>query len=439
MNRTNEMKSDVNKAPIDALRTLAAATSALALAPVVAAGLLVRPAWREGFAERLGGVPHVDPHPIWLHAASVGEGLAAARLLDALQRAGEPLFVSLSTRTGRDVVRAALPGIPCALAPLDHPWTVATAMARIRPRALVLVEGELWPGLMAGAARAGAPIALVSGRISERSFERYRRVVRWIAPRMRGLQRIGARSERDAERFIALGAAAERVSITGCLKLDPPASAGALAGDLEHALGDTPLFVAGSTHPGEETAALQALTDCEAAGVELALVLAPRHPNRVAAVEREVRRHGRVVRRRSALEGATLAKGEVLLLDSLGELAAVYGRARVAFVGGSLAPIGGHNLLEPLQAGCLSCFGPHHANALEAARLLSESGAGRPVSSADRLGERVLELWLAPDRERRIERGRARLAQHRGSVARSLGLVRSVAGEGAGSRRDSGR
>jgi 3-deoxy-D-manno-octulosonic-acid transferase len=184
------------------------------------------------------------------------------------------------------------------------------------------------------------------------------------------------------------------------------------------------VFVAGSTHEGEERAALQALESCRAAGLPVSLVLAPRHLERVAAVSSLIARSGLRVRRRSRCGRAPLADDEVLLLDTLGELASVYAAADVAFVGGTLVDVGGHNLLEPVFSGCPVLFGPHTQNVREAARLLEELGAGVRVANAEALGE-TLRSWLADAEATRArgDRGRRELAQHRGSAERSVELI----------------
>lgn len=401
--------------------------TALAGAPIGLAALALRPAWRRGLGERLGAAPRMEPGALWIHGASVGEILAALPLLDLAQAAGLGVLASTTTITGRDVLRRARPRVAASLAPLDHPWCVANALARVRPRALVLVETELWPCWIAAAAARDIPVIVVSARLSERSLSRYRRLRPLLAPTFARLAAVGARSESDAGRFAALGIPPERIVVTGDLKLEPPQSLPPLAEDLAAALGKLPLFVAGSTHEGEETAALDALAAAERAGLAAGLVLAPRHPARAAEVAAEVAKRGRRVWRRSALGAGPLAPGEVLLLDGLGDLTAVYTRASVAFVGGSLIDAGGHNLLEPVHAGAPVLFGPSVSSAREAAELLLACGAGRQVRDAEDLATAVVEALRAPGAsQERGEAGRRALAQHRGSASRALDLVRSV-------------
>jgi 3-deoxy-D-manno-octulosonic-acid transferase len=344
--------------------------------------------------------------------------------MDRLCESGEDVVASSMTLTGRDLLGRIRPQVPCALAPLDHPWTVESALRRVRPSALVLVETELWPSWIAAADRRRIPVSVVSGRISDSSFPRYRRIVRWLRPILERIAAIGARSDADAERFRALGASPEKVQVTGDLKLEPMREPASLAEDLASLVGQVPLLVAGSTHEGEETALLEALAAVERAGLRASLVLAPRHPERFDAAEALVRRAGRAVRRRSRLELRPLAEGEVLLLDSMGELAGLYAHAAVAFVGGSLVPVGGHNLLEPVLEGRPVLFGPHTENAREAADLALRTGAGCRVADDADLARVAIEALRDPASWReRAEAGRQALERHRGTAERSAKLI----------------
>jgi 3-deoxy-D-manno-octulosonic-acid transferase len=362
--------------------------------------------------------------------------------VEALRAGGRDVFLSTTTVTGRSVLQRVLPDVPVGLAPLDHPWCVDAALSKLKPSALVLVETEIWPVRIAAAARLGLPIVIVSGRISDRSFPRYMRLRRCFSSTMAQIDAVGARSEVDAQRFISLGVPEDRVCVTGDLKLEAPERAASLAPELKAFLADvqtseesdttTPsglrLFVAGSTHAGEEELALRVLEECIAKGWPVALALAPRHPERFEAVATLLREAGKRVTRRSALssesETARLQAGEVLLLDSVGELTAVYGRGSLAFVGGSLIPRGGHNVLEPLFEGCPVVFGPHMESAREAAELVCSLGAGEQVDDAASFVQvAVNALEEAPRSRARGEQGRKDLAAHQGSAARSAALV----------------
>lgn len=411
-----------------------AAITAVAAAPVALLGAALFPRWRIGWRERLGAHPAARDvaAPVWVHAASVGEARAARALLDALCARGEPVVASTQTETGRALLRATRPQIPCGLAPLDHPWTAARALAGVAPAALALVETELWPCWIAAARARGVPVVVVSGRLSARNPLLRRALARWLRGALAGIAAVGARSQDDARRFIALGIPEARVEVTGDLKLEPaaePPLSAELAGALANA---PPLIIAGSTHEGEEQAALDALAAARRAGLPAALVIAPRHLRRAGRVAAQVRAAGLRLHRRSALGGARLGEGEVLLLDTLGELAALWPWAAVAFVGGSLAPIGGHNLLEPLQCGRAVLFGPHADNAREAADCALSAGAGLRVRDAAELARRVCEALSQPAAWRaRGEAGRRALAAHRGATARSLALLDRARGASA--------
>jgi len=404
-----------------------AALTALAALPVAVAAMAARPGWREGVHQRLGMVDRTATGSVWVHASSVGEARMAARLIEALRDQGRSVFASTSTLAGRELLRAALPEVSCSLAPVDHPWCVDWALARVRPQLLVLVETELWPSWIAAARRRGVSVAVVSGRLSDRSFPRYRRL-RWLfSPTLRRLDAVGARSSLDAERFAELGVPRQRIEVTGDLKLESPETRAVLPAELALALSETLLFVAGSTHSGEERTAPAVLERCRRQGLAAAAVVAPRHLDQVAATERALLATGATVRRRSRLAGPPLGDGEILLLDTLGELPAVYGAAAVAFVGGTLAPVGGHNLIEPLLAGCPVIFGPHIENVREHAELALQSGAGTRAEDTEAVAAAALEL-LRDSAARRAcaERGIKALEAHRGPLARTVALVTRV-------------
>jgi 3-deoxy-D-manno-octulosonic-acid transferase len=404
-----------------------AALAALAGTPLAAAALALRPSWRVGLGERLGGVGRAQPGAIWIHAASVGEIVAASRLVDQLCHNGHRVVTSTVTLTGREVMRRKRPDVPCALAPVDHPWCVERALSRVEPAALVLVETELWPCWIAAARRHGIPVVLVSGRVSDRSYPRYGRVSGFMARTLRRLEVLGVRTEIDGERFRSLGADPERIVVTGDLKLEVDDEPRPVAPELDRLLGGAPLFVAGSTHPGEETAALDALEAAERAGLGAALVIAPRRPERATEVARLVAGRGRAVRRRASPGREPLRAGEVLVLDTVGELAALYGRADVAFVGGSLVPVGGHNVLEPVCAGRPVLFGRYTSNLRHAVQILERCEAGRAVDDVAGLAAALVELLRDPGAAAaRGARGRSVLIGHRGSAERTAALVESA-------------
>jgi 3-deoxy-D-manno-octulosonic-acid transferase len=332
--------------------------------------------YREGLRERLGRVPGrlasgsgAGGRPlIWLHAVSVGEVLAVTRLVKALDAALPGYFVAISTttRTGQALARERFGANRVFYCPLDLPWVVRAYLNALRPRMLVLAETEFWPNLLNGCFRRGIPVAVVNARISDRSWPRYRMLRRLWKPLLGRLGSVLAQSQTDAERLIALGCAPERVAVAGNLKFDVRAAEEAEATRLLKASAASLRFVvAGSTLEGEEAALVEAWPRLLAEDAQLAMVLAPRHPERFAAVAAILEKSGNRWTRRSewsAKPVEPLRSGEIVLLDTIGELASVYSLASLAFVGGSLVAAGGHNPLEPAQFGVPIVMGPHYAN-----------------------------------------------------------------------------
>ena len=327
--------------------------------------------YRQGLRERLGRVPPQlsgGPRPvIWLHAVSVGEVLAVSRLVSVLDSAfGEyRVVISTTTRTGQELARERFGAERVFYCPLDLSWAVRAYLDKLRPRMLILAETEFWPNLLSGCFRRGIPVAVVNARISDRSWPRYLRLRLLWRPLLKRLERVLAQSETDAARLTALGCDPDRVSIAGNLKFDVRAAKEAGATGLLRAnSAGLRLVVAGSTLEGEESALLASWPQVLAADPQLAMVLAPRHPERFAAVAALLDRAGAAWVRRSEWGTAPrpLRVGEILLLDTIGELASVYSLAAVAFVGGSVAAAGGHNPLEPAQFGVPIAMGPHYAN-----------------------------------------------------------------------------
>ncbi|HTB98748.1 MAG TPA: 3-deoxy-D-manno-octulosonic acid transferase [Terracidiphilus sp.] len=333
--------------------------------------------YRHGLAERLGRVPawlrsKASERPVvWVHAVSVGEVLAASRLVGEMDAAFPEMQVLLSTttRTGYELARQRFGENRVFYYPLDVQWAVRAYLDVVRPRMLVLAETEFWPNLLSSCFRRGIPVAVVNARISDRSWPRYLKL-RWFwQPLLSHLSCVLAQSENDAARLTAIGCDPARVAVAGNLKFDVRAVQQADATRLLQLLGPGLRFlVAGSTLEGEEAALLEAWPRLLQADPQLVLVLAPRHPERFAAVTVLLGRSGTPWIRRSEWnetpEGsfAPLRVGQIVLLDTIGELASVYSMASIAFVGGSLFPTGGHNPLEPAQFGVPIVTGPHYAN-----------------------------------------------------------------------------
>ncbi len=406
-------------------------------APVISAmlalrGLRDRSYWRN-FGERFGFGPAVGRSPIWVHAVSVGEVQAAAALVLALRQRypQTPVLVTTFTPTGAARARASLrEAAEVRFLPFDLPGSVRRFLDRARPRLAVIMETELWPNLYRQCQRRRIPLVIASARLSRRSIDRYRRLGALFRETVAGGVVVAAQAEADAERFRALGAAAERTHITGNLKFDLtlPADIGERGKSLrEHYAPGRAVWVAGSTHGGgEEEAVLEAQRHVGAAHSGALLVLAPRHPNRFDEVAGWLERQGIVFMRRSraSTADATEAGANVLLLDTLGELLDFYAAADVAFVGGSLVPIGGHNLLEPASLGLPVLTGPHNSNGEDIARLLLDCGGAQIVRNGKQLGTRVAELLADPALRAKIgSRGRAAVDRNRGALEKLLRLI----------------
>jgi 3-deoxy-D-manno-octulosonic-acid transferase len=374
--------------------------------------------YREGLWERLGAtrpLPERGGRPlIWVHAVSVGEVLAVTRLVQALDAALPGYFVAVSTttRTGQALARERFGSERVFYSPLDLPWVVRNYLTERKPRLLILAETEFWPNLLSGCFRRGVPVAIVNARISDRSLPRYRRLRRLWRPILSQLSAILAQSEIDAERLIAIGCLPERVSVAGNLKFDVRAAEESTATRLLKRNGAGLRFiVAGSTLDGEEALLLEAWPRLLAADPDLALILAPRHPERFGAVADALERSSFKWIRRSRwptdpgdeprplepreLEPGQIEPGEIVLLDTIGELASIYSLAAVAFVGGSLVPAGGHNPLEPAQFGVPIVMGSHYVNFRAIVEELRSHQAIRTVRKEE-LSTALIELLRDP-------------------------------------------
>jgi 3-deoxy-D-manno-octulosonic-acid transferase len=369
--------------------------------------------YREGLLERLGRVPpqlaaeraRAGNRPLlWLHAVSVGEVLAVTSLVRTLDALLPDCLVVISTttRTGQQLARERFGRRRVFYCPLDLPWAVRAWLRALQPRLLILAETEFWPNLLSGCFRRGIPVSVVNARISDRSWPRYRLLRLWFRPLLGRISRILAQSQTDAERLRALGCLPERVSAAGNLKFDVPAASQAEATlQLSSLATHLRLIVAGSTLDGEEAALLAAWPRLLAADPNLLLVLAPRHPERFAAVAALLARSGFSWLRRSdwsstpPAEIQPLSPGAIVLLDTIGELASVYSLASIAFVGGSLVPAGGHNPLEPARFAVPIVIGPHYANFRAITEDLLAQNALR-IAANGRLAETLIDLLQNP-------------------------------------------
>jgi 3-deoxy-D-manno-octulosonic-acid transferase len=400
--------------------------------------------YREGLRERLGWVRGemnqlAGQRPIvWVHAVSVGEVLAVSRLVQTLDAALPEYFIAVSTttRTGQALARERFGTNRVFYCPLDLPWAVRGYLRALRPRMLVLAETEFWPNLLSGCFHRGIPVVVVNARISDRSWPRYRRLRRLWQPFLSRLSRVLAQSQTDAGRTRDIGCLAERVTVAGNLKFDVRAAEEAEATRLLRSqAGKLRLVVAGSTLEGEEAALLQAWPQMLEADPELVLVIAPRHPERFAAVAALLDRSGFnwVARSDWELEAEDsrrpLNPGQIVLLDTIGELASVYSLAALAFVGGSLVPAGGHNPLEPAQFAVPIVMGQHYGNF----RAITEDLLARQalrICAAEELAGSLIGLLEDPEAAKAMgERAKRVFDSQAGATNRCVDAIREVLAE----------
>ena len=394
---------------------------------------------RRGIRERLGfytagQLAQVAGRKVlWVHAVSVGETRAAVPLLKRLKSLYPEHLLVLSnvTETGHQIARDLREVDLCLFFPFDLSWVVQRVLRQVRPDAVIIVETEIWPNFIHGASRAGIPVILVNGRISDRSFPRYRLARKLIAPILDQIDAFCMQTELDGERIVAMGARSERVSVTGNLKFDmqvhpvDSAERERLRGAFRLPEGAV-IWVAGSTHAGEEEIVTGVYRDLVASGESLFLILVPRHPERCRPVREMLAGQGLGIGLRSALEErlAPFAPGEILLVDTLGEMLTFYALADLVFVGGSLVPVGGHNVLEASIMEKPVVFGSYMHNFKEISSLLLSERAGLMVT--DRLELLGAVRQLLGDAARRTAMGRAGaglLERNAGATDKTIAVI----------------
>jgi 3-deoxy-D-manno-octulosonic-acid transferase len=386
---------------------------------------------RFGWGLTLSGSPC-----IWLHAVSLGEMSAAAPLVHALRARypHNPMVLTTATPTGRARAQSLFgDAVDVRFLPYDTPGAVARFLDRIRPRLGVIMETELWPNLFKECERRDVPLVLASARVTAKSAARYQRFGNLFRSVFSANSLLAAQTREDAERFIAIGARSDKTHVVGNVKFDMELSPAVVEQGraLRAALvGARPVWIAGSTHAGEEELVLAAHAELLSRCPSALLLLVPRHPDRFEAVAELLRRRAvKFVRRSGRLPGSGRVPGDasVMLGDTVGELVALYAAADVAFVGGSLVPIGGHNLLEPAALGLPVLTGPYNSNGKETAEIMIQQGAALLVTDARELACASAGLLADPaERQRRGAIGRHIVESNRGSVARLLALIEPV-------------
>ena len=356
-----------------------------------------KPGYGPRWAELLGWTPKLATtgRPLWIHTVSVGESLAATPLIRALKAAHPelPLLVTTTTRTGADQIAKLGNLVEHRYAPLDYPGAIARFLHRTQPLGLVIMETELWPNWLAACGARSLPVVVMNARLSERSCQRYQRLQGIFTELSRHLNLLLCQSRQDEARFLRLGLAPEQLLVTGSLKFDVQLDQEQIeAGQaLRASIGPRPIWIAASTHNGEDEQVLAAMTQVLKAVPDALLILVPRHPQRFDAVAKLCSTQGWGLARRSRQEPIT-ADTQIYLADSMGEMPLLFQAADVAFMGGSLVPIGGHNLLEPASLGKPTLIGPHYFNFNEVTRQLSEKKGCHVVSSSDELAQELIVL-----------------------------------------------
>ena len=384
------------------------------------------------FAERFGYIPKhelkkIAGRPvIWLHAVSVGESIAARPLLKSLRARypGHAILVSNTTETGRGVASEFSEIDLCIYFPFDFLPAVCRVLECIKPKLVIIMETEIWPNFTRETARRSIPVILANGRISDRSFGRYLTFSWFFRHALQLFSMLCMQTDTDRERIIAIGAPPDRTVRSGNLKYDipfrqvPDEEKASLRERYRIPAGFT-VLTAGSTHPGEEEFVLNAYRELLASCTGLFLVLVPRHPERAEAVAKMLEQGAFTYRRRTALPDCGVEffrSGEVLLVDTVGELMNVYALSDTVFVGGSLVPTGGHNLLEPASMGVATVFGPHMTNFREIAGLVLQYGAGIQVETPDALAETCRALITSPELRRVLGQNGLKLMRDNGGA-----------------------
>ena len=399
--------------------------------------IMLRLVWRgrnnrgywQGWTQRFGYTRPLPGHPVWVHAVSVGEVQAALPFIRALKARSPALsvLVTTTTPTGAAHVQQSLGGeVAHRYLPFDLPGAVARFLDRTNPHLLVIMETELWPNIIAQCRQRSIPVILANARLSERSAAGYRRFGKLARNMLAQVTAVAAQTSDDARRFIELGARQERVRITGSVKFDLKLSASTREEGqaIRRCWGvERAVWIAASTHEGEEEQVLDAFSLVLRSVNDCLLVIVPRHPERFSKVAALCRKRGFHTVRRSE-HPSTCAGVDVFVGDTMGELPVFYAGADVAFVGGSLSPIGGHNMLEAAALGIPVAMGPHVFNFADISRRLCEAGAAREVADGRALADTVTE-WLRDANLRHSvgEQGRLFVRQNRGALERLVEIV----------------
>lgn len=394
---------------------------------------LKAPAYRARIKERFGFVLKVEqPGAIWLHAVSLGESIAATPLIKALlaEYPDRPLVVTNMTPTGSNYIRKTFgEQVINTYVPYDMPGVVNRFLSRIRPSKAIIMETELWPNIFHDCAKHKIPMVIANARLSERSARGYAKMASLVKAMLQQVTLVAAQTQADAARFIKLGLPAAKAKVAGNIKFDLqlPDDLFTQAQQLRSAWGvQRPIWIAASTHDGEHEIVLEAFAKVRQALPDCLLILVPRHPERFHHVTELCRKQRYTLILRSA-QAEVSAETAVVIGDTMGELKLLYAASDLAFVGGSLVPVGGHNLLEPAAVGIPALTGPHMHNFVEINRLLQQAGVVKPVGDSSELAGQVIYL-LNNTAERRTLGSKAKeiVNQNRGALVNHLEIIREL-------------
>ncbi len=414
-----------------------------AASPIIAYRMIVQGKYRQGWSHKFLGLLPVrqsEEKTIWFHAVSVGEVLLLQSILPKLHEQHDDLkiVISTTTHTGQAVAKEKYPDCTICYCPLDFSWAVKNGLSRVKPDLLVLVELELWPNLIREADRKRIPLAIINGRLSERSFRGYQKIRPVISSLLQTFYLISAQSESYADRFRKLGAGWAQVNVTGSVKFDQVTTdrqnsqtenLRLLLGVKEHET----VLIAGSTQAPEEDYALQAYESLKPTFPHLRLILVPRHKERFEEVARLITRKNLPLTRRSSLPespqpvSSSADESSVILLDTLGELGACWGLAEIAYVGGSLTNRGGQNMIEPAAYGAAITFGPNTGNFRDAVLLLKDANAATVISDGQQMAPVFQRFLESPDLTREMgQRARQAVLPQQGATQRTVDSLLSL-------------
>ena len=405
--------------------------------PVIAVRLWLRSRKAPAYAKRIGErfaltLPEFKQGGIWLHAVSVGESIAAAPVVKALQQQYPdlPITVTCMTPTGSERIQSLFgDSVQHCYLPYDLPLASKRFLQRLQPRLAIVMETELWPNHINQCARLKIPVVLANGRLSERSARGYARFPKLVAPMLKQISAFAVQSEVEAQRFIKLGARADTVMVTGSIKYDLqvpedlPEQAQALREQWQAT--QRPIWIAASTHEGEDALILAAHKQLLGLFPKALLILVPRHPERFESVYALCIEQRMRVQRRST-QALVSAEHQVLLGDTMGELLFLYALADLAFVGGSLIKHGGHNMLEPIALAKPTLIGPHYFNFLEIAEQLLAAGGLQKVAHSQQLAQTIARLWTNKERAEQMSRAAQQVLQrNQGALQRLLDSIQA--------------